>query len=236
MSNEMQTNDELHDLAAQINAEHLVAKGFAVKAVEHAMLAGKLLVEAKGKLGHGGWLPWLKANCEVSERTAQAYMRLALKVPELDVDTRNAVADLPLREALCLLAEPKDPPPPAEKDEDILALMRFWLGEIDKANRHARQVYERLDNHGSMSMHEAIVYVYKRWATEMMEASIILHATIDRAVEAIGGIETIEAIVELSRRRLLEWGELPEDDMAARFARLGLSLPWEIDAGIEAKA
>src|SRR5262249_7175396 len=61
-----------------------------------AIAAGDLLLKAKAQLKHGGWLDWLKANCEISERTVQAYMRLA----RLPVEKRNAVADLPLREAL----------------------------------------------------------------------------------------------------------------------------------------
>jgi hypothetical protein len=38
----------------------------------------------------------LQANCEIPERTVQAYMRLA----RLPIQKRNGVADLPLREAL----------------------------------------------------------------------------------------------------------------------------------------
>jgi len=45
---------------------------FALKnSVRHAIAAGTLLIEAKDKLGHGQWLPWLRDHCTISERTAQ---------------------------------------------------------------------------------------------------------------------------------------------------------------------
>jgi hypothetical protein len=73
------------------------------RAVEHAIAAGELLIEAKKQVKHGEWQIWLMANCDISERTVQAYMRLA-RTP---LEKRNAVADLPLREALASLAKPK---------------------------------------------------------------------------------------------------------------------------------
>jgi hypothetical protein len=35
---------------------------------------GALLIEARAKVDHGGWLPWLEKNFGKSERTAQNYM------------------------------------------------------------------------------------------------------------------------------------------------------------------
>jgi Protein of unknown function (DUF3102) len=87
---------ELTDLATRINDEHQAAAGALKQGVLHAIAAGDLLLKAKAQLKHGGWLDWLKANCEMPERTVRAYMRLA----RLPVEKRNAVADLPLREAL----------------------------------------------------------------------------------------------------------------------------------------
>jgi hypothetical protein len=73
------------------------------QAVEHAIAAGELLIEAKKQVKHGEWQTWLMANCDISERTVQAYMKLA-RAP---LEKRNAVADLPLREALASIAKPK---------------------------------------------------------------------------------------------------------------------------------
>ena len=92
-------------LAADINTEHAAAYGKAREALQHARRAGELLIEAKVGLSHGEWLPWLRAHCDFSERTAQGYMRLASRWPELESKSATA-ADLPLRNALKALAEP----------------------------------------------------------------------------------------------------------------------------------
>jgi len=67
----------LESLAARINAEHRACEVAVASAVEHAIRAGEMLVEAKKHSGHGNWLPWLQENFEGSHDTAQVYMRLA---------------------------------------------------------------------------------------------------------------------------------------------------------------
>ena len=89
----------LQSLAAQINKAHDDACASVRTALGHACRAGDLLLEAKRQLGHGAWLPWLRQNCSVSERTAQKYIQLARKLPELVAKTPR-VADLSLREAI----------------------------------------------------------------------------------------------------------------------------------------
>src|SRR5262245_26802968 len=66
-------NDEL---ARRSNDAHLKAVTNARQALEHALEVGRLLTEAKATARHGAWLPWLRDNCTMSERSAQAYMRL----------------------------------------------------------------------------------------------------------------------------------------------------------------
>ena len=86
----------LEELADVIRKNHSEAATSLRLAVLHAITAGEALIEAKKQVKHGEWLPWLSENCEISERAAQGYMRLA----RLPVEKRAAVADLPLREAL----------------------------------------------------------------------------------------------------------------------------------------
>jgi hypothetical protein len=83
-------------IADRINAAHVECEKSLRASVEHAIRAGELLLEAKRTVGHGEWIKWLAENVKFSDRLAQAYMRLA----RLPVEKRNAVADLPLREAL----------------------------------------------------------------------------------------------------------------------------------------
>lgn len=63
---------------------------------------GKRLNEAKAQLSHGEWLPWLRERVDLSERSAQNFMRLAREY------SKNAeIADLGAGKALALLALPE---------------------------------------------------------------------------------------------------------------------------------
>lgn len=62
---------------------------------------GKRLNEAKAQLSHGEWLPWLREKVDISERSAQVFMRLAREYSE-----SAEIADLGASKALALLALP----------------------------------------------------------------------------------------------------------------------------------
>lgn len=98
--------DELRELAEGINQAHALVESHLQGAVQHAIRAGGLLAEAKEKVPHGEWLPWLAENCAIKERTAQTYMRLSRELPKLDPAKAQRVADLPLREAVRALTSP----------------------------------------------------------------------------------------------------------------------------------
>ena len=98
--------DDLQGLAEGINREHALVESHLQGAVQHAIRAGELLTEAKGKVPHGEWLPWLAENCAIRERTAQTYMRLSRELPKLDPSKAQRVADLPLRDAVRALTSP----------------------------------------------------------------------------------------------------------------------------------
>lgn len=88
----------LPQLAAAIRAEVDAAEADWRSAVDHAIRAGRFLIDAKTQVAHGEWLAWLEANFPGSEDTAERYMRLA----------RNSarVRHLPsIREAVALLAD-----------------------------------------------------------------------------------------------------------------------------------
>jgi hypothetical protein len=93
----------LTDLAARVNAEHQAVTAAVKRGVEHAVNAGKLLIEAKDQLAHGQWLPWLKDHCTISERTAQLYMRLARRVADLEAKSAS-LADLTMEDAISLIS------------------------------------------------------------------------------------------------------------------------------------
>ena len=99
----------LEALAADINQAHAEAQAYASKAVERALVAGDLLIQAKARVAHGQWLPWLKTHCHaISTRTIQDYMRVARELPP----EKRSAAHLPsVREALRLVAGEPDREP-----------------------------------------------------------------------------------------------------------------------------
>jgi hypothetical protein len=111
-------SNSLPGLAANIIREHEGIQN-ASHVVLRAINLGKLLIEAKNHDGqYGKWATWLKENCkEMSERTAQRYMDLAIKEKELraklpwkksENTIRHGVADLTLNEACGLIKEQGD--------------------------------------------------------------------------------------------------------------------------------
>lgn len=69
---------------------------------EAILTIGRCLIEAKDMLRHGEWLPWLSERVELSERTAQKFMKLAR-----EWSNPNTLADLGASKALILLALPE---------------------------------------------------------------------------------------------------------------------------------
>ncbi len=103
-------SNSLADLAARINAEHEAANAVLQQGLQHAVAAGRLLIEAKAqvKVHRGHWLPWLKANCTASPRTCQAYMQVAKSFTAVggdDETNAQRVAHLSFRDALSRMAE-----------------------------------------------------------------------------------------------------------------------------------
>ena len=90
MTNSLSLSNSLADLSARIRVEHHATSAALKSSVEHAMAAGDLLIEAKELVPHGQWLPWLAENCELSERTAQLYMRTAKNREAIELQIRNA--------------------------------------------------------------------------------------------------------------------------------------------------
>lgn len=89
----------LTDLASRINTEHAAVETSFRNGFEHAVECGRLLIEAKAKIPHGAWLPWLAMSCTVSKRTVQVYMQLAKETPRLGSNAQH-VAHFSLRQAI----------------------------------------------------------------------------------------------------------------------------------------
>jgi hypothetical protein len=100
---DIEISNSLADLAARIRSEHEAVATALKESVRHAIVAGELLIEAKGQVPHSQWLPWLSDHCTISERTAQVYMRVAKNRTAIGEQIRNGVADLSLNEAAAML-------------------------------------------------------------------------------------------------------------------------------------
>lgn len=84
---------KLAELAEDVRARlQMLEKSYEL-VVEHAVVVGSRLNEAKAICGHGEWLPWLARNFELSASTAQRYMLLASE----SESNRERIDELPLR-------------------------------------------------------------------------------------------------------------------------------------------
>ena len=85
MQTQLSIASKINELYTQAELLSKQAKDTASQAISLAVECGKLLNNQKKAVGHGAWLGWLKENCpNISERTAQKYMRLSRKVCELE--------------------------------------------------------------------------------------------------------------------------------------------------------
>lgn len=91
-------------LVARINEMDMKIRDATRNVVMHSAAAGRLLIEAKKLIAHGGWEAWVTEHLSCSARTAQTYMQLARGMDRLTPDEAQRVADLPLRDSLKLMA------------------------------------------------------------------------------------------------------------------------------------
>ena len=92
------------ELAASINNEHRLAHVRLGEALSHAVEAGELLLRVREIVEHGGWLAWVRANCEFSTRMAQNYIRLAREYQALPAEDAKRVSHSSIRRALHALS------------------------------------------------------------------------------------------------------------------------------------
>ena len=99
---------DLRPLARRANEAHNRAVGAVQSALGYAIQAGEALAAARDQLDHGAWLPWLAANFHGGARTGQRYVRLYEHRGELTSANATRETHLPIRQALALLADPRE--------------------------------------------------------------------------------------------------------------------------------
>lgn len=99
---------ELNDLETQLSAAHRKVAVSFENGFTHAISAGVLLNEAKSRLKHGEWLPFLE-RCDIHQRMAARYMRVATTRDELELklDSESNLPTLSLSAADKLIQKKK---------------------------------------------------------------------------------------------------------------------------------
>ena len=104
---------ELPELASLANQFHIKVEDAGRSMLKYAWSAGQALLAAKARVKHGDWLPWLSANFQGSERTAQLYLKIANTQSAADLDATQSIAG-----ALKALRKPVDKPSADEESDD----------------------------------------------------------------------------------------------------------------------
>ena len=83
------TADQVAGIVGEIKTELAKERESLTAGLEHARRAGELLLKAKGQHGYGTWEDWLDENFELSERSAEDYIRLAKHWPDIQAALKN---------------------------------------------------------------------------------------------------------------------------------------------------
>lgn len=138
------------NIASAINAAHAGVEAAKREGARYAVECGRLLMQAKETVPHGGWDAWLRLNTTVSPRTAQLYMRIARHV-EGDPAKAQRVADLSVREAAAEAAGERrraitNKPLSPEAEAHLAEMMKAWDEAKDKPQwkeSFARELFKR---------------------------------------------------------------------------------------------
>lgn len=178
------------------------------KTAGDAILAiGNRLIEAKGILSHGEWLPWLTEQVEFSERTAQNFMRLAK-----EWSNPQTLADLGSSKALTLLALP------ADEREEFMSGTHEVKGEektvIDMTSRELEiAVRERNEALAAAEKASAEQKAAEAARDEMARQMEIVKASLDAANEE--AVQAKKDLAELQSRPI----DVAIDENAVKEAR-----------------
>jgi hypothetical protein len=123
MTDLIKSNTGLDELAARVKTAHSAVRKAANDIVQQAIAAGLALTEARARHEHGDWLPWLKDNCGLSERTAYNYMLIASNRTKFAIDANLGLNEI-LRQIKGSNEKPKDQGPVSLYDKAQAQLIK----------------------------------------------------------------------------------------------------------------
>src|SRR5215475_8274855 len=83
---------------------------------EYALEAGRLLLEAKAKAGHGNFTRLLETSWGGSQRTAEIYMKAYRRYKAMPAREREEVLQQPFTRSLLVVSQaPRATPPPVPR-------------------------------------------------------------------------------------------------------------------------
>ena len=158
---------------------------------EAILTIGRCLIEAKEKLPHGEWLPWLNERVSYSERTAQNLMAVARKY-----SNPQTLADLGMAKAIALLALPD-----WERDEFIEG-----HNVIDMSARELKQAIKERDEARAAAEHAqadaaAAEQARAKMADDMRVANASLEAARSEREQADNHVRRLEKELEELKSR-----------------------------------
>lgn len=171
-----------------ITGEILEAKRAGGEAI---LTIGRCLIEAKEKLHHGEWLPWLNERVEFSERQARRFMQLYR-----ECSNRPALADLGATKALALLALPAEERERFVEEHNVVDMTSRQLQQAIKERDEARAAAEKAEA-DRRSAEEARA----KMADDMKVANASLEAARAEREQADDHVRQLEAQLEELKSR-----------------------------------
>jgi hypothetical protein len=214
----------LADTVREINEAHervMASASEALRAMrgglEHARCAGQLLRALRPQFAYGTWIPWVKANCHFSTRTAQEYMQVAEHWPTFEARLNALpVAHLSYRAALALLA--------AESKERVPALTesapqpsQVVSPDSDPADDLPLVGEERADEtcHDDLSADQTPPADYPRQrAILSTNGQWDVFQRHERALRAVVGTSNLsDTVLKVFERAFQQWVEFSDDEV-----------------------
>jgi hypothetical protein len=131
MSDKPSADPKLRLLATQIKDEYAKLQTLEKSTDEARKAFGKLLLDAKEKVGHSNFGKWIEENCSITHRTANRYMLLA-REPKLDSVSNLPTADNKANKSADPAANASDLYDKAE-DRLVEKLQRLSLAQAEAA-------------------------------------------------------------------------------------------------------